>query len=73
MIDVRIENNNIIVDTDDPSFGALFKYKSTEGKFNYYSKKFEYKEASRNLYDSCHRIGIGWRYRFKLGWGVFII
>lgn len=73
MIDVNIKNNIIIVDTDDPAFGSLFKFKSQVGAYNVFSKRFEYKSVSKNLYDSCHKIGIGWRYKFKLGWGVFII
>lgn len=73
MIDVVIKNNIIIVDTDDPVFGSLFKYKSTKGVYNVRTKKFEFKSVSSNIYDSCNKIGSGWRYRFKLGWGVFII
>lgn len=73
MIDVNIKNNIIIVDTDDSSFGALFKYQSQQGAYNAFSRRFEFKTVSRNLYDSCNKIGIGWRYKFKLGWGVFII
>lgn len=73
MIDVSIKNNQIIVDTDDPSFGALFKFRTEQGAYNVFSRRFEYRSVSKNLYDSCNKIGIGWRYKFKLGWGVFII
>lgn len=73
MIDISIKNNLIVVDTDDPVFGSLFKYKTQQGSYNVYSRKFEYKSVSKNIYESCNKIGIGWRFKFKLGWGVFII
>ena len=73
MIEVRIENNRIIVDTDDPGFGGLFKYKAKENKYDYYKKIFKSVEVSKSIYDQCNKIGLGWRYKFKIGWGVLII
>lgn len=72
MIDIDIHDNIITVDTDDPSFGGLFKYKSEEGSFNVFKGRFEYHSVSRNVYDSCRKIGIGWRYKFKIGWSMLI-
>jgi hypothetical protein len=73
MINLRIENCMIVIDTDDPSFGSLFKYQTSKGQYNYYARTYVYQTVSRNIYDSCHSIHNGWRYKFKLGWGVYII
>lgn len=74
MIEVKIENNLIYLDSDDPNLGSYFTYKGEEPMYDYRSRRYLNVQVTKYIYDGTEIIATRiTRYKFKLGWGVYII